>query len=189
MDQDVDPGEVTRLLARWRAGDEAARDALLAVVYAELRRLASHKLRGERALTIQATGLVHEVYLRVIGQRSVPATDRGEFFSFAARMMRRVLVDRARARHAQKRGGKDAELQITLPADEALAAEPQVELIRLDEALSALAELDPEQARLVELRYFAGLSIPDTAAALGVSEATVKREWATARAWLRRELT
>jgi RNA polymerase sigma factor (TIGR02999 family) len=181
-----DAGPATNLLARWRSGDGAARDALLDLLYDELRRIAELQLRGERVVTIQATGLVHEVYLRLIGQRSLPATDRHEFLMFVARMMRRVLVDLARARRALKRGG--GHTTMALPADDQLALEPELDLVRLDEALTELGELDPEQARLVELRYFAGLSIEDTAATLGVSPATVKREWATARVWLRREL-
>ena len=180
-------GEATQLLALWRDGDAAARDRLLQLVYGELRQIAArHVARERREVTIQATSLVHEVYLRLIGQRSVPATDRGEFFGFAAQMMRRVLVDQARARQAAKRGGKEA--AITLPTEEGVAEEPGLDLVRLDEALSRLAELDPAQARLVELRYFAGLTIPDTAAALGVSPATVKREWTMARAWLKRTI-
>lgn len=180
-------GDATQLLARWREGDAVARDALLELLYTELRHIAGRQIRAERrVVTLQATGLVHEVYLRVIGQRNVPAADRGEFFAFAAQMMRRVLVDHARARQAQKRGGN--EQHITLSTESELAAEPQLDLVQLDQALDALAQLDPDQARLVELRYFAGLTIADTAATLGVSEATVKREWALARAWLRREL-
>jgi RNA polymerase sigma factor (TIGR02999 family) len=179
-------GPVTELLARWRDGDAAARDALLEQVYGELRRLAQAQFRRERAdHTLQATGLVHEAFVRMVGQHSIPAADRGQFFALAARMMRRVLIDHARARRAGKRGGGEA--MITL-GDEHQAPDPAVDLLRLDEALAALAELDPDQARLVELRYFAGLTIEDTAEALGVSPATVKREWTTARAWLRREL-
>lgn len=180
-------GPVTELLARWRDGEPAARDALLALVYDELRRLAQRQFRHERSNhTLQATGLVHEAFVRLVGQHTVPAADRGQFFAVAAQMMRRVLVDHARARRAGKRGGGEA--LITL-SDELHAPDDRaVDLIRLDEALAALAALDPEQARLVELRYFAGLTIEQTAEALGVSPATVKREWTTAKAWLRREL-
>ena len=181
-------GEVTELLARWRDGEMAARDALLAVVYDELRRIAERQFRRERAgHTLQATGLVHEAFMRLVGQHAVPAADRGQFFGVAAQMMRRILVDHARGRRASKRGGGDA--MITLDDELHVPAERGIDLVRLDEALQALAQLDPDQARLVELRYFAGLTIEDTAEALGVSPATVKREWTTAKAWLRRELT
>lgn len=180
-------GTVTQLLARWREGEVAARDALLAQVYDELRRLAQRQFRFERSdHTLQATGLVHEAYVRLIGDQAVAATDRGHFFALAAQTMRRILVDHARARRAGKRGGGEA--MITLSDEVAAPDERSVELLRLDDALAELAKLDPDQARLVELRYFAGLTIEDTAAALGVSPATVKREWATAKAWLRREL-
>lgn len=180
-------GEVTELLARWRDGEAAARDALIELVYDELRRIAQRQFRHERGdHTLQATGLVHEAYARLVGQRAVPAADRGQFFAIAARMMRRVLVDHARARRANKRGG--GQTPITLDDEHEPAADGAVDLVRLDEALAALAALDPEQARLVELRYFAGLTIEATAEVLGVSAATVKREWTTAKAWLRREL-
>jgi RNA polymerase sigma factor (TIGR02999 family) len=178
---------VTELLARWRDGDAAARDVLLERVYGELRRIAQRQFRHERGdHTLQATALVNEAFLRLVGQRSVPAADRGQFFAVAAQMMRRVLVDHARARRAGKRGGGEA--MITLVEDHHAPAERAVDLVRLDEALATLAQIDPDQARLVELRYFAGLTIEDAAAALGVSPATVKREWTTAKAWLRREL-
>ena len=180
-------GAVTELLARWRDGEVAARDALIDVVYDELRRIAGRQFRGERAgHTLEPTGLVHEAFARLVGQRTVPAADRGQFFAIAARMMRRVLVDHARARRARKRGGGEA--PVTLGDAHDVAAGGEVDLLRLDEALAGLAAIDPEQARLVELRYFAGLTIEDTAVALGVSPATVKREWTTAKAWLRREL-
>jgi len=180
-------GDVTELLARWRDGEMAARDALLAIVYDELRRIAQRQFRRERDdHTLQPTGLVHEAFVRLVGQHVVPASDRGQFFAVAAQMMRRILVDHARARRASKRGGGEA--PITLVDEHQVSVDRGIDLVRLDEALHALAELDPEQARLVELRYFAGLTIEDTAAALGVSPATVKREWATAKAWLRREL-
>jgi len=179
-------GDVTQLLARWRDGEVAARDALLAEVYGELRRIAQRQFRGERGdHTLQATGLVHEAFVKLVGQHSIPAADRGQFFAVAAQIMRRILVDHARGKRAGKRGGGAPVLEL---ADDLVAAERGVDLIKLDEALAALAEIDPEQAKLVELRYFAGLTIEDTADALGVSPATVKREWTTAKAWLRREL-
>ncbi len=178
-------GDATELLARWRAGETAARDQLLALVYDDLRRIAQRQFRQERGgHTLQATSLVHEAFVRLVGQQ-VPAGDRGQFFGIAAQMMRRVLVDHARARRAEKRGG--GQEVITLVEDVARPDEG-VDLVRLDDALKGLAELDPDQARLVELRYFAGLTIEDTAEVLGISAATVKREWTTAKAWLRREL-
>lgn len=180
-------GNVTELLARWRDGEVAARDALVEEVYDELRRIAQRQFRGERGgHTLQATGLVHEAFARLVGQRTVPAADRGQFFAIAARMMRRVLVDHARAKRAHKRGGGEA--PVTLSDAHEVAAGGEVDLLRLDEALAGLAELDADQAKLVELRYFAGLTIEETAAALGVSPATVKREWTSAKAWLRRAL-
>ncbi len=179
-------GEVTQLLARWREGEVAARDSLLERVYGELRRIAQRQFRGERGEhTLQATGLVHEAFEKLVGQHSIPAADRGQFFALAAQIMRRILVDHARARRAGKRGGGAPVLEL---ADDQGAVERSVDLLRLDEALAALALIDPDQARLVELRYFAGLTIEDTALALGSSPATVKREWTTAKAWLRREL-
>lgn len=180
-------GDVTQLLARWRDGEVAARDALLAEVYGELRRIAQKQFRGERGdHTLQATGLVHEAFAKLVGQHAIPAADRGQFFAVAAQIMRRILVDHARSKRAEKRGGGVAAIELV---DDQVAVERGVDLIRLDEALAALTLIDPEQARLVELRYFAGLTIEDTADALGVSPATVKREWTTAKAWLRRELT
>ena len=188
--------DVTGLLAAWGAGDRAALDALLPLVYEELRRQARAALRREGAgHTLQPTALVHEAYLRLADARphgrAGPWRSRGEFFGVAARCMRQVLVDAARTRHAAKRGGGAA--AVTL--GDAVAAAPAggdevagVDVLALDAALDRLAALDPGQARLVELRYFAGLTLDDTAAALGVSPATVSREWSVARRWLRREL-
>lgn len=179
---------VTELLTRWRDGEVAARDALVELVYGDLRRIAQRQLRHERpGHTLEATGLVHEAFARLVGQHSLPAADRGQFFGVAAQMMRRILVDHARARSAGKRGG--GQVPVTLSDEHEAPADEAFDVVRLDDALQALALIDPEQARLVELRYFAGLTIEDTAAALGVSPATVKREWTTAKAWLRRELT
>jgi RNA polymerase sigma factor (TIGR02999 family) len=178
---------VTGLLARWRDGEVVARDSLLDLVYAELHRIAQRQFANERRdHTLQATALVHEAFMRLVGASNVSAADRGQFFALAAQMMRRILVDHARARRADKRGGGEA--MITLSDEHQAPAERGIDLLRLDDALAALAALDPDQARLVELRYFAGLTIEDTATALGVSPATVKREWTTAKAWLRREL-
>jgi len=185
--------DVTGLLAAWGAGDRAALDALLPLVYDELRRQARSALRGEGAgHTLQPTALVHEAYLRLADGRPGPWRSRGEFFGIAARCMRQVLVDAARTRQAAKRGG--GAHAVTLGDADALAAGAAggevagVDVLALDAALERLAALDPDQARLVELRYFAGLTIDDTAAALGVSPATVSREWSVARRWLRRAL-
>jgi len=181
------PPQVTELLRAWGAGDARASDALVPLVYAELRRQAQRALRRERdGHTLQATALVHEAWLRLDGQRDARWESRSQFLAVAAQVMRRVLVDHARTRRAQKRGG--GATQVTLGDAEQVAAGGGVDVLALDDALARLAELDPRKARLVELRYFAGLSIPEAAAALGVSQATVGREWAVARMWLRREL-
>lgn len=183
---------VTELLRAWGAGDARASDALVPLVYAELRRQAQRALRREGAgHTLQATALVHEAWLRLDGQHDARWESRSQFLAVAAQTMRRILVDHARTRRAQKRGG--GAMPITLGgADRAVAAAgaapDAVDVLALDDALARLAVLDPRKARLVELRYFAGLSIPEAAAALGVSLATVGREWAVARMWLRREL-
>lgn len=182
------PHEVTRLLLRWGGGDRQAFDALAPLVYDELRKMAGRYLRRERAdHTLQSTALVHEAYLRLVDQNHVQWQNRAQFFGLAAELIRRILVDHARARQAAKRGG--AVVRLTL--DEALdAAIPRnLDLVRLDDALKALAEFDPQQARAVELRFFGGLTIEETAEVLGVSTATVKRDWMIAKAWLRRELT
>jgi len=189
-----DSTDITGLLMAWRAGDEGALNDLLPIVYGELRRQARHVLRREVAgHTLQPTALVHEAYLRLIDQRRAHWESRTQFFAVAAQMMRRILVDHARTRRRAKRGG--GATQVTLPdvsAGEGPRADGdamRVDTLDLDEALTRFAVLDPNKARLVELRYFAGLSIPESAAALGVSPATVGREWAVARAWLRRELS
>jgi RNA polymerase sigma-70 factor, ECF subfamily len=174
---------VTDLLLAWRAGDDGARDLLLETVYSELRRRAGAYLRRERGgHALQATALVHEAYLRLVDQNRVVWQNRAHFMAVAAQLMRRILVDHARGELAAKRGG--ARQRITLVEDHASAGPRDVELIGLDEALRELASLDPQQERVVELRYFGGLSIEETAEALGISPATVKRDWAMARAWL-----
>jgi RNA polymerase sigma factor (TIGR02999 family) len=170
--------DVTRLLIAWSEGDAAALDALLPIVYAELRRQARRALRREApGHTLQPTALVHEAYLPLVDQPPDRGQGRSQFYGIAARCMRQVLVDAARTRHAAKRGG--GAHPITLGDVEEMAAAPAEavgdDVLALDEALTRLAALDPEQARLVELRYFAGLTIDDTAAALGVSPATVSR--------------
>ena len=182
--------DITELLDRWHAGDAAAFETLVERVYAELRRIADRVLRGERAEhTLQPTALVHEAYLRLTGLRELKLQNRRHFYGAAAQAMRRILVDHARQRKALKRGGADVRL---VPIDEARDAQADlgvdVDIERLDEALVALASAAPDKARIVELRYFAGLSIQETAALLEIAPATVKRHWAFARAWLYREL-
>jgi len=181
------PGQVTELLVAWRRGDESAAERLIPLVYDDLRARAAGALRRERrAHTLTPTALVHEAYLRLVEGRPPEVEGRKHFLAIAARVMRRVLVDHARARNAAKRNqGKEA-----LSLDEALTLGDGrgPALVRLDDALSALASFDPDKARLVELRYFAGLTIEETADVLDTSPATVKREWALARAWLHREV-
>jgi RNA polymerase sigma factor (TIGR02999 family) len=180
------PEDISQLLAGWANHDPAARERLVPVVYAELRRLAHHYMRGERAgHTLQTTALVNELYLRLAGIRGLRWQDRAHFFAMAATLMRRVLVDYARQRGREKRG---AGVSITSLDDRAPAPEPPVDLLALDEALERLAAADPQQSRVVELRFFAGLSVEETAQALGISPATVKRDWATAKLWLYNEL-
>ena len=185
------PSGITELLAAWAAGDRRAADRLLPAVYDELRRQAARAMRREPdGSTLQPTALVHEAYLRLVDQRA-PWHSRAQFFGVAAQAMRRVLVDHARARHAAKRGGGAPQITLGDAAAQqpGAAADSAADVLALHDALTRLAALDPDQARLVELRYFAGLTIEETAAALGSSPATVKREWAVARAWLHRELS
>jgi RNA polymerase sigma factor (TIGR02999 family) len=183
---DPPSGPATTLLAKWRAGDPAALQALVGLVYHELHQLAHRHMRSERAShTLQSTALVNEAFLRLTRQQPGAIEDRLHFLGVAAHVMRQVLVDYGRSQRALKRdGGCRVELE---DKDHPIAAD-DVDVMALDEALKRLAELDPQQSRIVELRYFGGLSIEDTAAAVGVSPATVKREWAIARAWLSREL-
>jgi RNA polymerase sigma factor (TIGR02999 family) len=155
-------------------------------VYQELRRIAQHHLRQERPdHTLQSTALVHEAYIRLMKQGPAEIENRGHFMAVASRLMRQILVDHARGHRAAKRGGG---LKLELKEDMGLQKAPSVDLIALDNALNDLARLDPQQSQIVELRFFGGLSIEDTADVIGVSRTTVKREWATARAWLRREV-
>jgi RNA polymerase sigma factor (TIGR02999 family) len=178
---------VSELLVHWGHGDHAALEALIPLVYDELRRLARHHLRRERPNhTLQSAALVHEAYLRLVDQELPQWQNRAHFFGVAAQLMRHILVDHARRRRAAKRGAGAPRL--TLDPTIALAQEQEVNLVVLDDALNRLASLDPQQSRIVELRFFGGLSIAETAVALGISPATVKREWATARAWLQREM-
>jgi RNA polymerase sigma factor (TIGR02999 family) len=181
------PGDVTRLLLAWSAGDRDALEDLMPVVYAELRRMAARSFRHERpGHTLQPTVLVHEAYLKLVDQRHARWQNRAQFFGVAAQLMRRILVDHARTRAAAKRGG--GVTPVTL-ADVAGPSPPRgIDVIALDETLTRLTSLYPEQGRLVELRYFGGLTIEETAEAMGISPATVKRQWTVARAWLRRDL-
>jgi RNA polymerase sigma factor (TIGR02999 family) len=180
--------DVTQLLRDWQAGDTAAREALLPLVYEELRRLARHYLRGERLNhTLQPTALVHEAYLKMVGMEQIAWQNRAQFFGMAATLMRQILVDHARAYRAEKRGS--GEVRLALDDAINLFSQPDFELIALDDALHALAKLDAQQARVVELRFFAGLTIEETAEVLGLSPMTIKREWRTARLWLRHEIS
>lgn len=179
--------QVTELLVRWRGGDRAALDSLMPLVYDELRRLAHHYLQRERSdHTLQSTALVHEAYTRLVGQNLPEWQNRAHFFGVAAQLMRQILVDYARSHRAAKRGGSVC--RVTL--DDAFS-QPQrldADVVALDDALKDLAKLDPQQSRVVELRFFAGLSIEDTSEVLGISPSTVNRDWNTARVWLFREL-
>lgn len=177
---------VTELLQAWHEGSEAARNRVFEMTYAELRKIAGGYLRRERQLgSIQATALVHEAFLRLVGTRARWA-DRGHFYGVAAQAMRRILVDHARRRQALKRSPESVTISLADAGD--LADGEACEALKLDEALTDLERLDARQARVVELRYFGGLSVDETAAALEISPATVKREWATARAWIARRV-
>jgi RNA polymerase sigma factor (TIGR02999 family) len=187
---DDPPGhDVTELLRRWSEGDSRAMESLMPLVYAELRGLAGHYLKGERpGHTLQPTALVHEAYLRMVGQRKVVWQNRSHFFGIAAQMMRRVLVDHARRRKAGKRDAGTVRIDFAGPGAAEEVIDRDAELLALDGALAGLEKLDPRQARIVELRYFGGLSVEETAEVAGISTATVKREFRTARAWLRQVL-
>jgi RNA polymerase sigma factor (TIGR02999 family) len=181
-------GQVTQILLEWTGGRGGALDDLMPHLVGELRRLAARELRRERgAHTLQPTALVHEVYLRLVGRRSVAWKNRAHFLGYAAQVIRRILVDHARAQRTAKRG--DGAVRVTLVPGHAVAPAPDVDLVALDRALDRLAALDARQAKVVELRFFGGLSVRETAAALAIGEATVVRDWASARAWLYRELT
>jgi RNA polymerase sigma factor (TIGR02999 family) len=181
-------GEVTELLADWGEGNREALNRLMLLVFDELRARARWFLAGEReGHTLQPTALVNELYLRLLDRQQADWKGRAHFFAFAARVMRRILVDHARGRDAAKRGG--GAVTVTLSAASGLGEERDVELLALDQALERLAELDEEQAKIVELRYFAGLSITETAEVLGLGEATIARRWASARAFLYGQLS
>ena len=180
-------GQVTQLLKSWSQGDQEALARLMPVVYGELRRLARRQMARERPdHTLQVTALVHEAYLHLLDVRQVDWQDRAHFLALSAQMMRRILVDAARARHYQKREGEA--WKVPLQEELLIPTEPGADLVALDDALQKLAELDARQARVVELRFFAGLSLKEIAEALDVSVGTVRRDWSIAEAWLFREL-
>jgi RNA polymerase sigma factor (TIGR02999 family) len=188
-DPKLPPGQITELLHQWRGGSREAFDRLIPFVYDELRVIASRRLAREpRDTVLQTTALIHEAYVKLVAQRAVDWQNRAHFFAIAAQLMRRVLVDGARRRLSLKRGRGG----VALALDGLAAPEPSVgsvDVLALDAALSELERLDPEQGRLVELRFFAGLTVEETAEVLGLSPATVKREWAIAKGWLYRALT
>ena len=182
---DAEAQEVTSLLRAWRGGDAAAGEELLQRIYSELKRIASSQLRRERAgHTLQSTDLVHEAYVRLLEQQGIDWRDRAHFFGLAATMMRRVLVDHARARNARKRARDDGEAPITIQSRHGTEAE----LLDLDRSLSRFAERYPRQTRVVEMRYFVDMEVEEIASCLDISPATVKRDWQFARAWLRARL-
>jgi RNA polymerase sigma-70 factor, ECF subfamily len=181
------PNEVTNLLLAWGDGDSAALDKLLPLVYKELRRIAERYLRRERAdHTLQATALVHEAYFKLIDQKYVRWQNRAHFFGIAAQAMRRILVDHARDYQTEKRGGGGVKLSLDEDID--LSDQRANELIALDDALNTLAEMDEQKSRIVELRFFGGLSIEETAEVMGIGTATVIRQWRLAKAWLYGEI-
>lgn len=182
------PSEVSSLLRAWRGGDRAALDRLVPLVYGELRRLAHRYIVQERAAySLQSAALIHEAYIRLADLNRIEWRDRAHFFAVAARFMRRILVDRARARAYPKRGG--GEKKVGLDEAQAVAPASRLDVVRLHDALNALAEFDARKARVVELRFFGGLTEPETAEVLGISHETVKRDWRIAKVWLLGELT
>lgn len=182
------PEGITQLLAKWSSGDEAALEELMPLVYDELRRLAGRYLRRERVgHTLQPTALVNEAYLRLVDQKSARWQNRAQFYGIAAQLMRRILVDHARLKHAEKRGGPEQQ-RLSITNAEILATKPDLDVLALNEALEELTTMDPQQCRIVELKFFGGLSIEEISEVLGVGHATVERDWKMARAWLRRRL-
>jgi RNA polymerase sigma factor (TIGR02999 family) len=181
------PEGITQLLICWNNGDQAALEKLMPLVYEELRRLAGNYIRRERqGHTLQPTALVNEAYLRLVDQNA-NWQNRAQFYGIAAQLMRRILVDHARLKHAEKRGGS-VQQRLSITSAERLSAKPDFDVLALHEALEGLATIDPQQARIVELKFFGGLSIEEIAEVLGVGHATVERDWKMARAWLRRQL-
>jgi RNA polymerase sigma factor (TIGR02999 family) len=183
-----DPDNVNRLLLEWSGGNQQALEEMLPLIYDELRHLAHNFLYRERpGHTLQTTALVHEAYLKLIDQRDARWQNRAHFFAIAAQAMRRILIDSARKHVADKRGGGGE--KVSLEEVASISLEPDNNLLALDQALNGLAEIDPQQSRIIELRYFGGLTIEETAEVMKLSPATIKREWAMARAWLHQALT
>jgi RNA polymerase sigma factor (TIGR02999 family) len=179
--------EVTELLVKWDEGDKGALDELIPLVYEELRRLAGFYIRRDRRVySLEPTGLVNEVYIRLVGRQSIGFRNRAQFFGLAAKVMRNILVDQARRGQAHKRGG--SYLRVSLDRADRVTPRSDVDIVALDDALSKLEIIKPEHSRIVELRFFGGLTIEETAEVMGVSHATVERGWSFARSWLRREL-
>jgi RNA polymerase sigma factor (TIGR02999 family) len=179
---------ITQLLTRWSDGDQAALDQLMPMVYSELRRLAGNYLRRERQdHTLQPTALVNEAYLKLIDQKTAKWQNRAQFYGIAAQLMRRILVDHARQHNAAKRGGSNQQ-RLSITSANQLVAKPDLDVLALHDALEELATIDPQQERIVELKFFGGLSIEETAEVLKIGHATVERDWKMARAWLRRKL-
>lgn len=188
MGQDS-PDDITGMLREWSGGDQGGLERLLPIVYKELHRQAAAYLRRERVdHTLQATALINEVYIKLIDQKSIDFEDRTHFFAISARLMRQILVDHARTKHRDKRGGADA-IKVDLDEADVVVEAQQIDLIALDEALTRLGKFDKQLARLVELRYFSGLSLDEAADAMMISRATAARDWNMAKAWLRRELS
>ena len=182
------PNEVTQLLVSWSNGDKQALDKLIPLVYAELRRLARGYMgRESPGHTLQTSALINEAYMKLVDQRNVQWQNRAHFFGVAAQVMRHILIDHARSRHYAKRGA--GARKISLDDTAVLSDERAADLVALDDALTAFAELDPRKSRIIELRFFGGLNIEETAVVMKISPATVSREWRAARAWLRREMS
>jgi RNA polymerase sigma factor (TIGR02999 family) len=180
---------VTQLLIDWGKGDQAALDKLMPLVYSELRRLASNYLRRERGEhTLQPTALVNEAYLKLVNQRNAKWQNRAHFFGISAQLMRRILVDHARQHRAVKRGGSEQQ-RISITSAEKVVEQPEVDILALHEALEELARMDEQQSRIVELKFFGGLTTEEIAEVFGIGHATVERDWKLARAWLRRQLS
>ena len=179
---------VTQLLIGWSKGDKEALDSLLPLVYEELRKQAARYLRHERVgHTLQTTALIHEAYLKLVDQKNVHWQNRAHFFGIAAQLMRRILVDHARTKKRAKRGGSD--IRVSFNDANVMGQARDLDIVALDEALSRLAEVDPQQSRIVELRFFSGLTVEETAEVMSISPATVKRDWSMAKAWLHREIS
>jgi RNA polymerase sigma factor (TIGR02999 family) len=187
MENQVASGNITQLLAKWSDGDQCALDELMPLVYDELRQLArSHLRRQAHSITIQPTALVHEAYLRLAGKQQLSFKSRAQFFGLAAKLIHDLLIDYVRQRRAAKRGGEQQQVSLSY-ADQA-GKESEIDLLALDEALQRLEAINPQHSRIVELRFFGGLTIEETAAAMSISHATVERDWSMARTWLYCEL-